>query len=248
MHGATPGIFDAAVDVPTGGEPNQVITTDLAGTGKGKPALVLADMSTSGNVIVLPPDPANPGRFLAAMNLPTGLVTPSVAAEDLTGGSGPPAIVAATYDSSGDKGAVLVFWPDPHNPGMFLSPVTLQAGAQPQSVKIADVDGDGLPDIIVANFGPGTDGMGSAGVSVLLQELGRSFLPPVTYSTPGQSIDVFVADLNGDNKPDLVVANLAPAYTGSVSVLLQDPAHPGAFLPATTYPPWDSRSRWWSPT
>ena len=61
------------------------------------------------------------------------------------------------------------------------------------------------------------------------------FRAPVTYTTPGQSIDVAVADLNGDNKPDLVVANLLPAGTGSVSVLLQDPANAGAFLAATNY-------------
>jgi hypothetical protein len=239
IHGATPGTFEAAVDVATGGQPNQVIATQLAGTGKGGFALVLADMSTSGNVIVLPPDPANPGKFLAPMKLSTGLITPSVAAGDLTaaGGSGPQAIVAATYDASGNNGAVVVFRPDPSNPGGFLSPVTFPAGPQPQSVKIWDVDGDGLPDLVVANLGPGTDGTGSAGVSVLLQDPANhgSFLPPVTYATPGASIDVAVGDLNGDKKPDLVVVNLAPGNTGSVSVLLQDAAQPGKFLPATNY-------------
>ncbi|HEY1875479.1 MAG TPA: VCBS repeat-containing protein, partial [Steroidobacteraceae bacterium] len=169
LHGATPGTFNAAVDVATGGQPNQVVASQLAGMGKGGFALVLADMSSSGNVIVLPPDPANPGKFLAPMKLPTGLTTPSVAVGDLTAanGSGPPAIVAATFDSAGNSGAVQIFWPDPKNPGMFLAPVSFPAGAQPQSVKIADVNGDGLPDLIVADFGPGADGMGSAGVSVL---------------------------------------------------------------------------------
>ena len=153
-HRATAGTFNTAVDVPTGGQPNQVIATQLAGTGKGGFALVLADMSSSGNVIVLPPDPATPGKFLAPMKLSTGLTTPSVAAADLTaaGGGGAQAIVAATYDSAGDNGAVQIFWPDPKNPGKFLPVVTCPAGAQPQSVKIADVNGDGLPDIIVANL------------------------------------------------------------------------------------------------
>ena len=239
LHGATPGTFNAAVTVATGGQPNQVVASQLAGAGKGGFALVLADMSSSGNVIVLPPDPANPGKFLAPMMLSTGLTTPSVAVGDLTaaGGRGPPAIVAATFDSSGNNGAVKVFWPDPHNPGKFLAPATFAAGAQPQSVKIADVDGDGLPDLVVADLGPGADGQGSAGVSVLLQDVAHpgSFLPPVTYTTPGQSIDVAVADLDGDGKPDIVVANLLPVGTGSVSVMLQDPTHPGVFLAATNY-------------
>jgi FG-GAP-like repeat len=242
MHGATPGTYNAAVDVPTGGQPNQVVSCDPHAkvpcdlTGNGKPALVLADMSANGNAIVLKADPANPGKFLAAVNLSTGVTTPSVAVADLNG-DGAPDIVAATFDSSGNNGAVYVFYQDPHNRGTFAAPVVFPAGAQPQSVKVADVNGDGLPDLIVANFGPGADGNGAAGVSVLLQDSTHpgSFLAPVTYSTAGASIDVAVADLNGDSKPDLVVANLAPANTGSVSVLLQDPAHPGQFLAATTY-------------
>jgi hypothetical protein len=243
IHGATLGTFGSAVDVPTGGQPNQVVacdphnasnTCDL--TGNGKPALVLADMSASGNAIVLLADPANPGKFLAPMNLPTGLTTPSVAVGDLNG-DGAPDIVAAVYDSSGNNGAVMIFYQNPNQRGTFQAPVSFPAGAQPQSVKIAPVSGNGPPDIFVANFGPGSDGMGTAGVSVLMHDPSHpgSFLPPVTYTTPGSSIDVAIGDLNRDQLPDIVVANLAPSGTGSVSVLLQDPAHPGAFLAATNY-------------
>src|SRR5262252_1168585 len=233
MHGATPGTFNTAVDVVTGGQPNQVVASDL--NGDGKPDLVLADMSSSGNAIVLLADPAHPGQFLAPVKLGTGLTTPSVAVGNL--GSGVPDIVAAVYDSAGNNGAVKIFHQNPQQRGTFQAPVSFPAGAQPQSVKIADVNGDGLPDIIVANYGPGADGQGSAGVSVLLQDAAHpgSFLPPVTYTTPGQSIDVAVDDLNNDGKPDIVVANLLPVGTGSVSVLLQDPAHPGVFLAATNY-------------
>jgi hypothetical protein len=215
-----------------------VVAKDLTGNGSGPPDLVLADMSTSGNVIVLMAYPANPGRFLAPMKLTTASVTTtSVAVADLNG-DGAPDIVAATFDSSGNNGAVYVFYQDPNKRGSFLAPMMFPAGAQPQSVKIAPVSGNGLPDIIVANLGPGSDGKGTAGVSVLMHDPSHlgSFLPPVTYTTPGSSIDVAVDDLNGDQLPDLVVANLAPGATGSVSVLLQDPAHPGTFLPATNYP------------
>ena len=231
MHGATSGTFDAAVDVPTGGQPNQVVIADL--NGDGKPDLVLADMSASGNAIVLIGD--GTGKFGTPTKLSTGLTTPSVAVADLTGGSGPPAIVAATYDSAGNNGAVYIFYQDPNNRGTFGTPKIYPAGPQPQSVKIADVNGDGRPDIIVANLGPGGDGTGMAGVSVLLQNADGTFATPVTHPTPGQSIDVAVGDLTGTGKMDLVVANLLPVNTGSISVLLHDTLNPGNFGAATNY-------------
>ncbi|MGH3576602.1 MAG: FG-GAP repeat domain-containing protein [Mycobacterium sp.] len=232
MHGATQGTYQAAVNIVTGGQPNQVAIANL--NGDGKPDLVLADLSPAGNVIVLFQDPAHPGQFLAPVNLPTSAFTSGVAIGKLNGGANPD-IVAATYDANGNNGAVLVFFHGA-TAGTFLAPVRFPAGAQPQAVRIADVNGDTLPDLVVANFGPGSDGTGSSGVSVLLQDMAHpgSFLAPVTYATPPGAVDVAVGDLNDDGKPDLVVASLDPDPTGAVSVLLQGAA--GTFGTATSYP------------
>ncbi len=41
-----------------------------------------------------------------------------------------------------------------------------------------------------------------------------------------------MTDVDGDTLPDVVTANLGPSPSGSVSVLLQDPTHPGTLKTA----------------
>jgi len=233
LQGATPGTFQPAVNLTTGGAPKQVVIADV--DGDGKQDLVLADFN--GNVIVLYQDAANPGQFSAPVPMPTGATTASVAVADLNG-DGAADIVATGYDSNGNNGVVLVFYQLPAQRRTFTKPASFPAGAGPQSVKVADMNGDALPDLVVANFGPGSDGTGIPGVSILLQDAltSGSFLAPASYQTPGGSLDVAVGDLNGDGKPDVAVAGLAPTPSASISVLLQDPAHPGTLLAATSYP------------
>ena len=232
---ANPGKFLAATTLTTGGQPNQVVSADI--NGDGLPDLVFADLSTSGNAIVMLQNAATPGQFMAPLNLSTGGMTASVAIGDLNG-DGKPDIVATSYDSSGNNGQVTIFFQSATTPGTFAAGVSFPAGAQPQSVRIADVNGDGLPDLIVANRGPGNDGTGSPGVSVILQNSAApgTFLAPVTYTTPWGAVDVAVADLNGDGKPDLVVPSLGPSPRGAVSVLLQSTTTAGTFGTATSYP------------
>ena len=93
-------------------------------------------------------------------------------------------------------------------------------GRQTASVAVADVNGDGKPDILVANFcttGPTcTDPSGVVGV--LLGNGDGTFQPVVTYGSGGGfSLSIAVADVNGDGKPDVLVANES---TSGVSVLL----------------------------
>ncbi len=105
-------------------------------------------------------------------------------------------------------------------------------GADPSYVAIGDLNGDGTPDLAVADdnlYGSGT-------VSVLLGVGNGTFFPAVAYATGEESDAVTIADLNGDGKPDLAVLNaggVADAAASSLSVLLGN--GDGTFQPQVVY-------------
>jgi hypothetical protein len=100
-------------------------------------------------------------------------------------------------------------------------------------IAIADVDGDGLNDLLITDPGP-TGGMSPA-VYVLLQDPANhgTFLSPVGYAiaTQDRPQSIVLKDLEGTGKLDIVIG-----ARQSVTVLLHDPASPGKFLPASIYP------------
>jgi len=236
LQGTTAGQFSAAsnltLSTTTTTYPNSVAVGDANGDGLAD--IVVADQSTGGNVYVLLQDPANHGHFLTPITLANPNAVSSVTIADLNA-DGLNDVVATSYDRYGDNGIASVFIQNPSSHGTFLTRADFAAGAVPSAVKIADVDGDGRPDLIVADRG--FSHVGNYGVSVLFQSstTAATFLAPVTYVTAYGAIDVAVGDLNNDGKPDLVVANLGGSWTGSVSVLLQDPAHAGVFTAPTNY-------------
>src|SRR5207247_1052106 len=108
----------------------------------------------------------------------------------------------------------------------FAAQQTFATGSGPFSVVAADVNGDGRPDLLVANGS-------SATVSVLLNTTAAgattpSFAAQQTFATGSGPRSVAAADVNGDGRPDLLVANDGSA---TVSVLLNTTA-PGATVPS----------------
>jgi hypothetical protein len=128
---------------------------------------------------------------------------------------------------------------DSGTPGapFFLPPVIYDPkgyGYEHVSVAVADVNGDGKPDLLVANrFACASCVNGS--VAVLLGNGDGTFQPAVTYdSGAAETEKVVVADVNGDGKPDLVVGNdCGGCASGGVGVLLGN--GDGTFQPAVTY-------------
>jgi hypothetical protein len=63
-----------------------------------------------------------------------------------------------------------------------------------------------------------------------------SFLPAVTLAVGYPSTAVAIGDLNGDSRPDLAVANVAPGGAGRISIFFQSPVTAGTFLPRVDVP------------
>jgi FG-GAP-like repeat len=125
--------------------------------------------------------------------------------------------------------------------GVSFAPVVeySSGGYGPASVAVADVNGDGKPDIVVANFCGSSCGQAGT-VGVLLGNGDGTFRTAVTYGSGGYNASsVAIADVNGDGKPDIVVANSCGSSSsctgpvGTVGVLLGN--GDGTFQTAVTY-------------
>jgi hypothetical protein len=89
-------------------------------------------------------------------------------------------------------------------------------GTAPASVAVGDLNGDGIPDLVVAN-------QGSNNVSVLLGKGDGTFQPAVNFDVGVSPYHIVAADINGDGKLDIAVpvdVDTATSSPGSVSFLI----------------------------
>lgn len=106
----------------------------------------------------------------------------------------------------------------------FAPGVSYATASTPRRVIVADVNGDGIPDLVAINQSSDT-------VSVFIGAGAGVFAAGVQYATGDQPDNVAAADLNGDGRLDLVVPN---ASSGNVSVFLGN--GDGTFAAKVDYP------------
>ncbi|MEU8764259.1 FG-GAP-like repeat-containing protein [Streptomyces sp. NPDC048659] len=209
VPGRGDGTFGTAVPYALGAGtgPQGVAASDL--DGDGHLDLVTANQS-NGTLSVLKGD--GTGGFGTPSSVPTGLSLPSkVKLADVDGDGDADAVVVAP----GSPGRVAVLPGD--GSGGFGTANVLSAGANLSSASVADVNGDGRPDLLVSSAGTHEvlvfegDGTGAFGTPLAFG-LNGGRTPQATAT----------ADLDGDGRTDVVTANLntSAAFVDDASVLL----------------------------
>ena len=221
LLGAGAGEFTVAPGspYPVGTDPVSVAVGDF--NGDGRPDLAIANKN-SNNVTVLLGTGA--GEFAAAPDspFPVGTDPVSVAVGDFNGDGKPDLAVA-----NGVSNTITVLL-GTGTGGFTAAPGSpFPAGTTPQSVAVADFNGDGKPDLAIANGG-------SNNVMVLLGTGTGGFTaaPGSPYPVGTVPLSVAVGDFNRDGTPDLAIAD---AGSNNVTVLLGTGTGGFTAAPASPY-------------
>lgn len=169
----------------------------------GIPDLVTANY-TGDNISVLLGN--GNGSFQSAKNYTAGSFPISVAVGDFNNDGNLDVAVANNGNNKPGGNLAIMFG---KGDGTFQAPVNYSTQGSPFYVAVADLNGDGNLDVVLAAHG--------APVQVFLNTGNGTFGSPGLYSAQSNPQSVAIADFNGDGIPDLAVAN---SQSNTVSILL----------------------------
>jgi uncharacterized repeat protein (TIGR01451 family) len=112
--------------------------------------------------------------------------------------------------------------------GTFQTPVYYPAGSGPSDITLADINGEGKLDVVVASSL-------SNAIFVLPGNGNGTLQPGVSYSVGRNPVSVVAGDFDGDGRTDLAVVNSADnslsILLGTLSVLNISSTHGASFYP-----------------
>jgi hypothetical protein len=214
--GATTPTFASKVDFSSGGfKPWSPSIDDFNGDGKPDLAVTNADTQIVSILLNTTTAGATTPTFATNVNFSTGVQPLFVQSKDFNGDTLPDLAVVNT--SSNSISILLNTTTAAATSVTFAPRVDFPTGSVPYSASVGDFNGDSKFDLAVSNRNDNS-------VSILLNTTTAAATTPtfaskVDFATGSGPLAVSTADLNGDAKPDLAVAN---TFDNTASILLNN--------------------------
>ncbi len=198
------GTFEPQIQTPAGTQSVSLVSGDF--NNDGRLDLAVANNSMPGTFCILLG--RGDGTFEARTGNPTGNGPVWVSSADFNKDGNADLVFANAGDVTHIGNTVSVHFG--RGNGTFGPPVSYRVGSLPVAMFVGDFNGDGNPDLAVANRLSGT-------ISILLSNADGTFRPRVDLAAgDGQYLDSITGgDFNRDGKLDLAVS----ADTGVVQIL-----------------------------
>jgi len=226
----SPYATDVSVcDIDGDGKPDLIVTGVYGLATNGNAISIFRNTSVSG---VIDSNSFAPPYKFGLSN--TGI---TVTVGDVDGDGKPDVVVVRGSDST------ILVYRNTSTAGSisFAAPVTFASIFNPGVAKIADIDGDGKPDLIVLSYNDANQAyMAQFNVISVFRNTGTtgaiSFAPGVIVDHGHSDYSaeyIAVADINGDGKPDIV----ASLYINGAIDILRNTSIPGSINSTNSFAP-----------
>ncbi len=201
--------FANKIDFAVGNNPKSVCIGDIDGDGK----VDITVANTGSNNVSVFLNTSNTGgiSLVSKVDFTTGTAPNFVTLGDFNGDTK----LDLAITNQNDNSVSILKNTSSVSSISFATKVDFTTGTTPTSIALGDLDGDSKVDLVVSNQATNT-------VSVLRNNSNIdtiSFNTKVDFTTGNGTASVAVGDLDGDEKPDIAIAN---SIANSISILRND--------------------------